>query len=415
MSTFRFLHSADLHLDSPLIGLSGKSTEFADLVAEASRQAFDNLVSTAIETDCRFVVLAGDIFDGDLRDIRSGRHFAKKLHELKEARIETYMVLGNHDAENRFVGHLKLGEVAHVFSSREAETFEIEELVVAIHGRSFPKRDVTENIAAEYPPPRPGYFNIGVLHTACQGQEDGHATYAPCTVEQLVNHGYDYWALGHVHKRAVLNEDPWVVYPGNLQGRHAREAGPKGVTIVEVVDGQVTELKDSALDAVRWATMEIQTEAADEISDLLERIGERVEEAAAAADDRLLAIRLVLTGETAAHDELLSQRADFLADVETRLATLPGDHWLERLEIRTRRPWTLETTDATVAGILTAEMERLSADPKFAAVIERHIQEIASKIPASAHGQQLFERLRANLAQRAVDLAKSYVLSGSQD
>ena len=257
MAEFRFLHAADLHLDSPLLGLRGKSGDFASRVEQASRTAFERLVTMAIERRCRFVVLAGDVFDGDLRDYASGLFFLSGMARLQRAGIRVILIAGNHDAENRFFAKLAFADNVTFFDHRAAEHFAIEDVGVVVHGRSFGRREVTDNIALGYGMPHRNLFNIGVLHTACVGNEGHHAAYAPCTLEQLVNHGYDYWALGHVHARAVLNLHPHVVYPGNLQGRSPRETGAKGATIVEVADGTVVACTHHDLDDVRWAATEV--------------------------------------------------------------------------------------------------------------------------------------------------------------
>jgi DNA repair exonuclease SbcCD nuclease subunit len=336
----------------------------------------------------------------------------KKLLELKAADIPTFMVLGNHDAENRFVSQLRLADVANVFASKKAETFELEELGVSIHGRSFPKRDVTENLAETYPRPVSGCFNIGVLHTACVGREDNHAPYAPCSVEQLVNHGYDYWALGHVHNWAVLNETPRIVYPGNLQGRNPRETGSKGAALVEVTAGVVSDVAHVSCDAVRWARLEVEVGLADVSADIVSRIREIVQEAAEEAGDRPMAIRLSVVGVTSAHDALKVDRRNIVEDVEATLATLANDCWLERLELNTTRPKLAASTDATLAGMLSETMERLTREPEFEVALEKRLQEIADKIPASAHGPELLDRLRTELPSRVLDLAKSHLLDG---
>ena len=238
MARFRFIHAADLHIDSPLVGLTARSESFAKRVDNASREAFDNLVSLAREERCNFIVIAGDLFDGEWRDYRTGLFFVDRMRRLKDAGIQVFIVLGNHDAENRFARRLEFSDNVRVLSADKVETVLLEDIGVAVHGRSFPRRDVTENLAATYSPALAGLLNIGVLHTACNGR-DGHELYAPCTVDELVNRGYDYWALGHVHKYEILNEDPPVVFAGNLQGRHVRESGPKGAVLVTVDDGRV--------------------------------------------------------------------------------------------------------------------------------------------------------------------------------
>jgi len=183
MTSFRFIHTADIHLDNPLKGLAG--------------------------------------YDGPPRE---SEH--PGLRPLRQSRC------GKPDYPA-----LDHAEGVNVFSARKPETFMLKELDVALHGQSFRQRDVTDNLAAAYPEPVDGVFNIGVLHTGM----GGHANYAPCTVDDLVTKGYDYWALGHVHHGAVLHENPHVVFPGNLQGRHIRETGPKGAYLVSVEDREIVE------------------------------------------------------------------------------------------------------------------------------------------------------------------------------
>ena len=253
MPSFKFIHSADLHLDSPLTGLAAKSESYARRIDDASRAAFSQLIQLAIDEQCAFVLIAGDLFDGQWRDYRTGLYFASQMSLLRDAGIPVYIILGNHDAENRFVSRLQLTDNVTLLSAKSPQTEKIESLNVAIHGQILPARDVTENLAARFPPPAAGYLNIGMLHTALDGRE-GHALYAPCTVDQLKNHGYDYWALGHVHEfghqiGSVSAEKPFVVYSGVLQGRHIREVGPKGALLVSVEDDEIVSEKLRPLDS----------------------------------------------------------------------------------------------------------------------------------------------------------------------
>ncbi len=161
----------------------------------------------------------------------------------------------------------------HEFDSRGPSTYLLDDLGVAIHGQSFPDRAVTENLAAAYPPPKAGWFNIGLLHTSADGRY-GHDTYAPCSLEDLTGKGYDYWALGHVHQRRVLAEDPWVVFPGNLQGRHVNEPGEKGFTLVTVEGGRVRELVHCPADDLQWVDLRIDVSRAASIEDALPLVAE---------------------------------------------------------------------------------------------------------------------------------------------
>ena len=219
MASFRFLHAADIHLDSPLKGLAGQEGNAGVRVRTATREALDQLVGLAIEEKVDFLIIAGDLYDGDWRDYKTGLFFVGQIGRLNNADIPVYLLYGNHDAESQITKRLELPDNMHVFDARKPETFSIVDLNVALHGQSFWQRTVTDNLVLDYPTPVSGAFNIGVLHTGLGGM-GGHANYAPCSLNDLVNKGYDYWALGHVHQAATLHERPHIVYSGNLQGRH---------------------------------------------------------------------------------------------------------------------------------------------------------------------------------------------------
>ncbi|HHD57358.1 MAG TPA: DNA repair exonuclease, partial [Desulfobulbaceae bacterium] len=222
-----FLHAADIHLDSPLRNLATREGAPVELIRNATRRAFENLVQLAVDEKVDFLLLAGDLYDGAWRDFNTGLFFIEKMRRLKEAGIRVFLISGNHDAASRITRALRLPDNVVHFSSRRARTIELEDLNVAIHGQSYAKRAVTADLAKDYPPPVQGMVNIGLLHTALAGR-DGHEPYAPCTPGELADKGYDYWALGHVHQREIVDKDPWIVFAGNLQGRHIRETGPRG-------------------------------------------------------------------------------------------------------------------------------------------------------------------------------------------
>jgi len=194
-----FLHAADIHLDSPLRGLERYPGVAVDEIRAATRRALENLVSLAIEREIGFVVIAGDIYDGDWKDHNTGLFFVAQMSRLRTAGIPVIMIAGNHDAANKMTRSLNLPSNVQMLSSRHAETAihpRLEELGVAVHGRSFAHAAETDNLAREYPSKRAGMFNIGILHTALDGADE-HARYAPCSLTDLQQKDYDYWALGH--------------------------------------------------------------------------------------------------------------------------------------------------------------------------------------------------------------------------
>jgi DNA repair protein SbcD/Mre11 len=404
MSTFKFLHAADLHLDSPLLGLAAKSTDFAERVEEASRRAFDNLVDLAITESCRFVVFAGDIFDRDLRNMRTGLFFVSRIRRLTEAGIGVFMVLGNHDAENAFIKKLEYAGETHIFSARKAETVWLEDIGIAIHGQSFPRNDVREDLARDYPAPVRDLFNVGVLHTACKGKESYHAPYAPCSAEQLINHGYQYWALGHVHASEVLNKKPYVVYSGNLQGRDPREIGPKGAMLVQVDDGEVTHLEHRALDLVRWARLEVNTSVTEDVSEVLTTIRSALQDAVQASNGRTIAVRLALVGRSALHGKLRMHHHDLRDDILSMAAAISDEIWLERFRIDVEGPVAAAPVDASIAGLIANEIHAVNPED-LRLRLEKTLNEVRDKMPAGARVEELFSRLRDEAPARSVEIA----------
>jgi DNA repair protein SbcD/Mre11 len=219
----KLVHAADLHLDSALHGLARYESAPAEEIRGATRRAFTNLVTLCLEERVALLVISGDLFDGDWRDISTGLFFSAQLSKLCEAGIKVVWIRGNHDAVSQIRRSVRLPQAVIELAANHAETRVFDELGIAVHGQSFVKRDVTEDLAAGYPPRVAGALNVGLLHTALDGRS-GHDRYAPCKLETLTNRGYEYWALGHVHQREVVSADPYVVFPGNLQGRHARES-----------------------------------------------------------------------------------------------------------------------------------------------------------------------------------------------
>ena len=247
---FKFIHAADIHLDSPLRGLEQYEGAPVQEIRDAARRALANLVDLAIDQEVAFVLIAGDLYDGDWRDYNTGLYFVDQVRRLREANIPLYLISGNHDAANRMTRTLRMPDNVTFFSADAPETALIPELDVAIHGQSFATAAVYEDLSEGYPVAKSGYFNVGVLHTCASGRE-GHDRYAPCSLEGLKAKGYDYWALGHIHIREILSEQPIIAFSGNIQGRHIKETGAKGCLLVTVNDDQSMQADFRALDCKR--------------------------------------------------------------------------------------------------------------------------------------------------------------------
>jgi DNA repair exonuclease SbcCD nuclease subunit len=319
----KFVHAADLHLDSPLRGLIRYEGAPLAAVRAATRRAFENLVDLCLEENAKFLLLAGDIYDGNWKDYGTGLFFTAQLSRLRAADIPVVLVRGNHDAASQITKHLRLPSHVRELSVKAPESIEVIG-GVWVHGQGFATRAVTDDLAAAYPDARRGAFNIGLLHTSAGGRE-GHENYAPCRVETLVGKGYDYWALGHVHTREVLCEHPYIVFPGNLQGRHARETGAKGATVVTFDERRIESVEHRALDVVRWTLVEVDASGAASGHDVVDLAKDALARALAEADGIALAARVRVVGATPAHPQLSASSEQYANEIRVAATDLADD------------------------------------------------------------------------------------------
>jgi exonuclease SbcD len=330
---FTFLHAADIHLDSPLRGLEAYQDAPMEQIRLAARRAFDNLVELALDEKVAFVLLAGDLYDGDWKDYNTGIYFVNRMGRLRKAGIPVIMVSGNHDAASQITRSLKLPDNVTLFPHRIVGSLLLDQYGVAIHGQSFSARSVMDDLVRSYPQGNPAFFNIGLLHTSLNGRP-GHEPYAPCTLDALRSKGYHYWALGHIHQREEICRDPWVVFSGNIQGRHIRETGPKGCTLVSVDEGRIIAVEERELDVLRWAVCRVDPARCESGDSLCDLVRDAFDEERAKADGRPLAVRLIIEGITALHGELHEDALQWNEEFRAVAASL-GDVWIEKVVMKT--------------------------------------------------------------------------------
>ena len=378
---FTFLHAADIHLDSPLRGLEGYTDAPVAQLRQATRRAFDNLIELAIEEQVAFVLLAGDLYDSDWKDYNTGLFFIDRMSRLRKENISVFLASGNHDAASQITKVLRLPDNVHLFSTKQPETVTIEALRVAVHGRGYHTRALTENIARNYPQALPHHLNIGLLHTSLTGRQ-GHEPYAPCSLDDLQARGYEYWALGHVHNREEVSHSPWIVFPGNIQGRHIHEAGAKGATLVRVEEGRIVAVEHRDLDVLRWSLCRVDLTDCATVDQSIDAVRQGMEAQQASGEGRPLAIRLQLVGETAIH-AVLHRESATLTEEFRALATGIGEMWLEKVVFATRRPVSLaESLGAeTPMADLVQAIERLDFQPTALMELVPEIGVLQSKLP----------------------------------
>lgn len=382
----KFVHAADLHLDSPMRGLGRYEGAPVDQIRGATRRALENLVALCLEERAELLVIAGDLYDDDWRDYSTGLFFTSQMAALAEASVRVVWIRGNHDAASKITKHLRLPRNVRELSHRRPETVIFEDLSVpvAVHGQGFASREVTEDLAASYPDPERSLLNIGLLHTALDGRL-GHDPYAPCRLDALVNKGYEYWALGHVHQRHVLNQEPWVVFPGNLQGRHARETGAKGATIVTVTGERIVSVEHRPLDDVRWESCSVDAAGANGMDEVLERIQRALSGAQRSADGRLVAARVSVHGRTRAHAALGRELEHWVEEVRgLALAAGGAGVWIEKVEFATQAEldWAALRLQDDALGAFVRSLDDLIADDAELLRLGEVLADLRRKLPA---------------------------------
>ncbi|MDD3460727.1 MAG: DNA repair exonuclease [Mesotoga sp.] len=380
---FKFLHTADLHLDSPLVGLIRYPGAPVEQLRNATRQALENLVDFAITEQVAFVLIAGDLYDGDWKDYHTGLFFVSQMLKLREAGVKVFIVAGNHDSASNLTKRLRMPENVKMFSDKKPETEILQDLGVAIHGQSYRSRVVTEDLSANYPQRLSGLFNIGLLHTSLDGRP-GHEPYSPCSLDALISKGYDYWALGHVHKRELINEKPLILFPGNIQGRYIRETGPKGCTLVTVQDGRVLFADHKNLDVLRWSLCEVDSSGADSCHSIVNHVLSTLEGELARCDDLPLAVRIRIHGPCRAHGEISRDIDKWTNEIRAAANDLSGGKiWVEKILFQTQAIADLNEMLARddAFGSLLRGIQDLSTNEELLSKIATEFRDLYYKLP----------------------------------
>jgi exonuclease SbcD len=378
---FSFVHTADLHLDSPFIGLRDVDEKVLHKIREATFQTFDRIVDLCVERSADFLLVAGDVYDSRDRSLRAQLRFRDGLRRLSEEGISGFVVHGNHDPLDSWAATLEWPERVHIFGGNAVTAKPADrdgQTIAVVYGISYPTQDVRGNLAKKFQRRDDGKFAIGLLHCNV-GVDTGHEPYSPCTVKDLAGAGMDYWALGHVHTTRVLSaEEPMIVYPGNPQGRTPLEVGARGCYFVEVSETGHARAEFIPVDSVRWhwksiAVDEIGTD--DAVVSAAEQACQAMREE---AGGRPVVGRISLTGRGPAYASLA--RPNFVTGLVERLHETEGSDdpfvWIERVEVNVRPPLDLEARRAGqdfVADLLNL-IESYRKDPERLTSLREHLK-----------------------------------------
>lgn len=234
-----FIHVADLHLDSPFKGMSNVPDALFEELRKSTFQSFENIVQVAIQKQVDFILLVGDLFEHEKQSLRAQVFLRDCFEKLQANHIQVYLSYGNHDYISGNKHRLTFPENVHVFPNENVQAIPFERNgihVANIYGFSYENRILTENKSHKFQIQNVTVpFHIGMLHGSLHGIE-GHDPYAPFQISDLKAKPFHYWALGHIHQRQVISENPHIIYPGNIQGRHRNEANEKGCYYVQLTE-----------------------------------------------------------------------------------------------------------------------------------------------------------------------------------
>ncbi|MBA4179401.1 MAG: phosphoesterase [Anaerolinea sp.] len=383
MTEFRFVHAADLHLDSPFTGIQSVAPPnvHARLI-EATFAAYDRTIDLCLAERVDALLVAGDIYDGADRSLKAQLRFVQGLERLDRAGIRSFVCHGNHDPLDGWQARLRFPPSCHQFG-RDVAAVPLDPArpgLATVYGVSYAERDVRDNLVPQFGTgPRDG-FSIGLLHCNV-GNNPEHAAYSPCTVDDLRQTGIDYWALGHVHTRQVVNgRGPAVVYPGNPQGRHPLETGERGVYLVEVRADSNVNLSFHDVSVVRWESLTIDATGMVSEQELVDAADGLIADARASAEGRDLICRLTVAGRGELHERLERPNAceDLREVLNSRWTATSPFAWCERLENRVRREIDRESLrrQEDFSGDVVRLIDRAHSDPELQAALRRPLSDL---------------------------------------
>ena len=367
MARVRFVHAADLHLDSPFKGLRAVAPDnVANALYGATFKAYENIIELCISERVDALLVAGDVYDGADRSLRAQRKFVEGMERLHSAGIRSFVCHGNHDPLDGWEARLAYPQSCTRFGAefKAVPVFDDDLARAVVHGVSYPTRDVTESLIPGLNSVDADTFSIGLMHANVDNNPD-HDRYAPCTLNDLVQSDVNYWALGHVHTRKVLSErEPTVVYPGNPQGRHLDEPGPRGVYLVNVEDGGNISLDFRSMDTIRWERCTVDIGAFETEQEVLDTLHDEMQSLLDAAEGRPVIAGITLSGRGEVNQFLRQPNAasDLVEEINDVWASRSPFVWCARIEDASAPAF---DRDARLAGSdFLAEVLRAAAQGK---------------------------------------------------
>jgi exonuclease SbcD len=350
------------------------------------------------------LLIAGDLFDGAARSAKTAAFLLAELTRLDSAGIRVFYIKGNHDAENPLTGETSLPENVHVFDG-QGDKVQLEGTDVWIHGVSFSEKKAEKSLLPKFSTPVPDAINIGMLHTSLNGSAS-HDVYAPCTVQELIDTGFNYWALGHIHKRQVHCESPWIVMPGIPQGRDIGELGAKSATLITIDQGGMIT-SEFPTSSIEFTTLALDVSALQDSTALQSLAKDALQELIGSlqSDDGIVRIRL--HGQSSLRWQWLRDREQWVETFKL-LCRESGRLWMEKLIVEIDDiPKTV--SDKSALGELSTLMSTIRDEEGFTEEAAALIDEVLSTLPASERSKLLptehsQRELAANLSEQGEEI-----------
>jgi DNA repair exonuclease SbcCD nuclease subunit len=406
---YRFIHTADIHLDSPLRTLALRNAELAELIGLATRRSFVRIIDLCLEEQVDALVIAGDLYDGDQTSMKTARFLAEQLARLHQAGIRAFIIRGNHDALSKITAELVMPETVKVFDA-VAEAVAIDRapghFPVAIHGLSFAKPQAPESLLRHYALPVPDAVNIGIMHTSLGGSA-GHDLYAPCSVPDLRQAGFRYWALGHIHKRSSVEDASCaIVMPGIPQGRDINEDGPKSVSLVTIKDDRSILIEERQTAVAQFGRLVVNISKAGDWKDVILQAKGRLEDFSSAVSADHLVARIEVTGSSELAWRIRRDTDLLRAELDTHGAAI-GNVWIEKVvtyPVAPLRPDARPGALDELAAIIDSEVH---GSTEYREEVRSIADELRGQLPAELRDifgkdEASFENLLAQSAQDGV-------------
>ena len=272
----KFIHFADAHLDSPFRGLSFLPSKEFNQIYQAADQSLTRIVDLALAEKVDLVLIAGDTFDSAKPSPRSQLFFAQQIKRLTDAQIQVVMIFGNHDhmrREDLLVNQSPYFKLIGANEAVEKATFKTKDnFNYDVVGFSYLNNHITEDKIPDFPGKEHNY-TFGLMHAQEKEADSRKNVYAPFMVSEVQALNYDYFALGHIHARRNLSEKPWIVYSGNIQGRHINEMGAKGCYL-GVIDENTkkTSIEFKTTGPILWQGVQVELDTQISKADLQNEI-----------------------------------------------------------------------------------------------------------------------------------------------